>query len=632
MSLPIRRFRIPDSRLPFINAEIAQVTFQGQPHLVSSIVGGAPGGRLYFWNPDTGACGVRQLPKGASSAYMIRPASDGRLYLGCGPGGDLLRYDPVADRVETLITGELKGITWGGCVADRYAIWTASPGHVGVYDWREERLVKVFRPIDAERPEALYGHHIIETPEKKVLLAMDVPQARLVILDPKTMTATSHTPSVLVGKTSTHDAAFLDPHTLALMEGNDLHLLRYPGFEPADRVPAPQGVKGMRTCVVDGQLYAIARPGGDLYRLDRASRSWELNHKAWIEGDTFTPGVWNDRDVCAVTVDGIAHRLNPRTGQSDQLDLKATGPMGAHALCAAPDAGLILGAPFINQRFWTIDIATGEGRDCGRAAPGGGQINQIIWEPLTGRALMSSYTSSSVTAYDPTQPPAWPDNPRVLCSAHDHEQMRPMGLAHDGRHVWMATSPEYGHLGGALSRIDPQTGEIRIWRHLLPGQKVNALVLDPTRRRVYCSTDITADANSAPPTQTTGHLVAFDMDALAVLRRQAIRPDATHNFVRTLLPTGEVLAQAGEEFYAWDAEKGRLRPLGPVPKNFREATHDGAGHLYASIDGHVGRLHLESDRLRFEPLTDDDGRFLQVVHDTLTYAAGFEVCAVTLKA
>ncbi|GEM_PF-4561292 len=113
MPLPIRRYRIPDSRLPFINAEVTEARLQGQPCLVSSVVGGAPGGRLYFWNPDTGSHDFRRLPKGVSSAYMIKTASDGRLYLGCGPGGDLLRYDPASDRVETLVTGELKGITWG---------------------------------------------------------------------------------------------------------------------------------------------------------------------------------------------------------------------------------------------------------------------------------------------------------------------------------------------------------------------------------------------------------------------------------------------------------------------------------------------------------------------------------------
>ena len=47
------------------------------------------------------------------------------------------------------------------------------------------------------------------------------------------------------------------------------------------------------------------------------------------------------------------------------------------------------------------------------AAPGGGQINQIIWDPITHRALMTSYTTSTVTAYDPSNEASWPDNPTV---------------------------------------------------------------------------------------------------------------------------------------------------------------------------------------------------------------------------
>ncbi len=121
----IRRYAIPHSRLPFINAEVEQVSFQGEDHLVSSVWGGSSGGRIYFWNPESGSKGLRSLPEGIPGAYMLRTAADGCLYLGCG-NGDLVRYDPVADRFKILVTGELKSITWGGCVTDRYAVWEAS--------------------------------------------------------------------------------------------------------------------------------------------------------------------------------------------------------------------------------------------------------------------------------------------------------------------------------------------------------------------------------------------------------------------------------------------------------------------------------------------------------------------------
>ena len=625
----MKRYQIPESRLPFVNAEIEKSTFGGSPHLVSSIWGGSGGGRLYFWNPDTGSHVMRKLPEGIPGAYMLRTGPDGKLYLGCG-NGDLIRYNPEADGYEALVSGELSSITWGGCVTDRYAVWAASPGHVGVYDVLEDRLVNVFRPIDTEQPAALYGHRGITTPDGKVLLAIDVPRARFVVLDPETMMAVSHTPENIVGVGSTGDATFLDEQTLAAFVAGELHLMSYPEFKLLERVALPPGEGGLggKACVVDGRFYAYRARNGELYRLDREAHAWELVVDGWADGDTAILHPWGEKDICAVTVTGMAHRLNVDTLKADVLDLESTGPMQAHALCAVPEANLIVGAPFINQRFWTIDTDTGQGRDCGRAAPGGGQINQIIREPQTGCVLMSSYTTSTVTAFDPAQPVSWPENPRVLASAESEGQMRPMALVHDGRYVWMASSPEYGTLGGALSRIDPKDGSIRIWRHLVPDQKVNALVLDIQKRRVYCSTEIFGDANSAPPTQTTGQLVAFDMDALAVVRQQEVVEGLPSVRVQALLPSGEVLVLANAVFYAWDAASGGLRELGPALKGFREVTRDSdTGDLWACVEGQVGKLTVES-KVSFVPVVDEDGKYLQVVGGNLYFAVGGEVCAM----
>ena len=211
---------------------------------------------------------------------------------------------------------------------------------------------------------------------------------------------------------------------------------------------------------------------------------------------------------------------------------------------------------------------------------------------------MTSYTTSTVTAYDPSSEAAWPENPIVLASAHSEGQMRPTGLVHDGEHVWMASSPEYGTLGGALSRIDPRTGDIRIWRHLVPDQKVNAVLVDPERRRVYCSTEIYADCNSAPPTQTSGQLVAFDMDALQIARRQAIEQDVPSARVLAVLPSGKVLAQQQGQFYAWDAGTGALEALGSAPSGCRDPDAEATSSRSASRDESAPCPTNANDRLR----------------------------------
>ncbi|MCD6364454.1 MAG: hypothetical protein J7M14_01125 [Planctomycetes bacterium] len=626
----IRRYRIAETRLPFVNAEIAQVEFQGLPHLVSSTWGGKSGGRLYFWNPDTGSHDFRELPDKIPGAYMLRTGPDGRLYLG-GGRGELVRYDPQSDTFDVLVADELHAITWGGCVTDRYVVWSASPGEAAVYDWRNEKLIKVFRPMDTLSPTALYGHCVHELPDGKVLVAMDVPQMRLIVLDLDTMTARSHTPEAVADCSAVIGTSMVDDRTIGFFRDEEFCLVEYPGFELLAKVPQPPGdhhvsCKWVR---LGDDCYAQSNSDGALFKLDRDEGKWDQLTDGSDTGRC-TLGTWLDRDVCWVSTCGMATRFSPQTGKSDTLDLEAVGLLPAHGLCAVPSANVIVGAPFINQRFWTIDLDTGEGRDCGRAAPGGGQVNQIIWDPTTRRALLSSYTSCTVTAFDPSKPAHWPDNPRVLASARDHEQMRPTALAHDGRHVWMATSPRYGHLGGALCRIDPGSGEIKVWRHIIEDQKINAIVLDTDRRRVYFSSEIFADCGSAPPTQSTAMVGSFDMDQLTLLRSQAVKADAPVVKVLALLGGGEVLVAESADLYAWNPQEGQLRKLDGEIDALREVINLPSGDMLASTSRAIGLLALDGNSLTFRKLIDEGGAYMHVAGEMLFYAREQEVCSIAL--
>jgi hypothetical protein len=637
MQYEVVRRRAPDSRLPFVNAEIAQIIFASEPHLVSSIWGGGSGGRIYFWNPDTGSHFERRLPESVPGAYMLKTGSDGNLYLGCG-NGDLVVFDPEADVFETLVSGEMTSITWGGCVTEHHAVWSCSPGHAAVFDINSRQLVKVFRPLDTDEPTALYGHRVIEAPDGKIILSMHVPQARLVVLDLDTLEPQSVTPPVMLGCSWTADATFFDDQTIGIFVGNadmklgSLALLSYPGLGLIDTIAPPDGVTQMggKACFAGGKFCAFARPENSLYALNLPEKRWDRVAEGWTGDDPAILSPWGESGICGLTPGGIAHYLDLDTGQTTQIDLEANGPMGVHAFCAVPEEYLIVGAPFINQRFWTIDTKTGQSGDMGRAAPGGGQVNQIVWDPTTSRVLMSSYTTTSVTAYDPDRSGAWPDNPTLVSSAHEYGQMRPMALVHDGRHVWMATSPNYGTLGGALCRIDPNDGETKVWCDLVPNQRFISIVADPERRVVYAATDVMADCGSAPPTETTARIVAFDMEEL-VVRAEFRAPDGVDSArVCALLPTGEVLAEIGGDFLAWSAEIRSARPLGPTPGSTSVAV-DETGTLWAAVTGcGTGRLHVLGDSTRFEPLIDEDGSHLHVAGGKLHFSMGNEVCAVDL--
>lgn len=630
-----RRYAVPDTRLPFVNAEIAQVEFQGRPALVSSIWCAA-GGRLYFWNPDTGVRALRRLPDGISGAYMLRTGPDGRLYVGCG-NGRLVRYDPRRDDFDTLVTGELEGISWGGAVAGNRVLWNASfkgaSGAVGVYDLERGALLKVFSPADSQQPNALYGHCAVHAPDGRIVWVFNVPQARLVLIDPNDLTARSVTPAGLEN-CAWSSCAFLDDGRLVVSalrpSGAEMLVLSWPDLRELSRAPVEStGYHLFKGALrVESGLYYLA--GADLMRLDAATLRQERVIADWTGGEPATFGAWNGRQPCAVTTPGVALRYDPATRRTDRLDLEPMGPMLVHALCAAPQAGTILGAPFINQRFWSISLATGEGRDLGRAAQGGGQINQILWDDATRRFLLTSYVTASITAFDPAQPAAWPANPRVVASAHERGQMRPMAFVHDGRRIWMATSPKYGTLGGALCRFDPQTGDFSVRAPILPGLKPNALALDLPRRRLFVSTDIYGDCNSAPPTESTAFWLVHDLDSGGPIRKRAVPGGLPASRVQAVLLDGRALFRCESGLLLWNCDDDSVVSVTEPDGQVGVIVRAGDALIGANASG-IGLVRLDGVALRFElKLPCRSPGHLHVAGGALYYAAGDAVCETPL--
>ncbi len=626
-----RTYQVPETRLPFVNGEIAQVDFKGSRHLVSAIWGGSDlGGRIYLWNPDTGSHHVRPLPRGVPGAYMLKTASDGRLYLGCG-NGDLVRFDADADEFETLVSGQLHSITWGGCVTDRLVMWTASPGDAVVYDWRAGKLLKKFSPLDQMEPHALYGHNALEAPDGKILVILNSPQARIVVIDPADLSARSFTPEGF-GGAFVGNPFFIDANSLMVITAGNCFILRYPGFELIERIDLPENCQaGFRKgCAIGNDYYALFDKPAGLWRFRTSSHGWEQVIDDWSAEDGGYLGLWQDYSVARVTVTGIALTYDTRSGKTSTLDLEAWGRLDPHAMCAAPSANLIIGAPFINSSFWTIDTKTGEGKHRGRAMPGGGQINQIVWDSRRRRALLSAYTAAAITEYDPSQPVEWPKNPRLVASAAYEHQMRPMALLFDGRYAWMATSPEYGLLGGALSRIDPETNQIKVWRNIVPDQTINALVYDKARKRIYCSSEIWADCDSCPPTQTTAEVVAFDASELRVLRKQTIQDGVPKLRVVCMLPDGNVLVSAQQRVWSWNPDDGDVTSLGEIANPPSGVATASDGTIWASMGGAIGKLELRGAELKFTPKLEHLGGALQIVDNTLWYAIHTDIHAVRL--
>ena len=621
MTTVSRSFPVPPTRIPFVNSQFARFERNGKPWLITGMWGGVNKGRVYLIDPQTGESLMRPLPDGEPGVYMLRTGPDGRVYLGSGTG-KLYCYDPKADKIERLVEGQLDGITWGGCVSERYVVWSANPGETCVYDWREGKLKHVFKPFDTEEPTAHYGHSIVNTPDQKVLAGMNVPQARLVLLDPDSGARKSIVPEALKGVGWVRDLTFIGANTLALLAEGDMLFFRYPSFELIRRLPAPEGVKslGGQACLCGGDFYAISAPDGSVRRLRKDHAGWDIVlPDIFYETYAYLCNL-DDRFLCAINLQGEFFRYELETKQLFRKEIDAWGPVGVHALCPALDIGKVYGSTFINSRFWEFDIETGAGRDMGRTA---GQVNCIVWEPLTQRVLMAVYTTCRIAAFDPTQPLNFPENPYILANVLD-EQMRPKSMIHDGRYVWLASSAQYGKLGGALSRIDPLDGSVKSWRNLVHEQTPNSVVYDAACKRVYVGAEIYADCESAPATQKTGRLVSFDAEKLAKIAE--IEPAPSPSFrVLALLRPGVAIATDSKHLLFWNAGENRIEQTIPAPKGLRAIVHATNGRLFASSEGKVGRFELTADGCRFSPLADGPAEHLSIAGNTLWYTVDQEL-------
>ncbi|MCE5240214.1 hypothetical protein LLH23_17260 [bacterium] len=177
------------------------------------------------------------------------------------------------------------------------------------------------------------------------------------------------------------------------------------------------------------------------------------------------------------------------------------------------DRDRLLGTPFITQRFYEINLKTGRGYDCGRAAPGGGEILQT-WR-LGGKVYMAEYGGGRLVEYDPQVHPHFPENPRTV--ANPPGSMRPLAAADDGRCLYYACSAHYGHLGSAVTRYDTVTGENVTAVNPIPDQRIVSLAYDKTGKRLLAATHFDADCQSCPATSDKCFLAALAADDLRVL-------------------------------------------------------------------------------------------------------------------
>lgn len=201
-----------------------------------------------------------------------------------------------------------------------------------------------------------------------------------------------------------------------------------------------------------------------------------------------------------------------------------SAPVIAHSIGLGPDGDVWVGAYLSAGVIATVNSRSGEITQLE------GPEQSDTFATVGPYLMISKYPNGVVYRYDSRTPWEWDSNPDILATLIDpHLQDRIFEMTAAGDMLAAASVPEYGHLGGALTLIDPETGAHDVYRNVVPEQGVCAVV--HRDGFIYGGTTIRGGM-SVEPTTTEGHLFEFDLASREV--RSTIVPVPGDETVSTL--------------------------------------------------------------------------------------------------
>ncbi len=320
--------------------------------------------------------------------------------------------------------------------------------------------------------------------------------------------------------------------------------------------------------------------------------------------DVTTAVMTREGDILALTLYGFLYRFGTdgTLRLSRRLD---TDSWGAVDCMIAGDDGVIVGTPFITQRFWVFDEKTGAGYDAGRAAPGIGEVLQTWYRDK--KFYLCAYNQAYLMEYDPTLPACYPENPRIVAKAP--HGLRPVAAAEDRDSLYFASNHPYGTLGCVLTRYDLRTGVSRSLDDPLPAHAIRSLYR--TEDALWSGTTWTSDARSARETARDCALVRHDPVTLEPLSACAA-PEGTDS---VLIPGetegGLMVCFTGRDtrlaFFRFDT--GAFEALLPAPDGFRKPLRTGRPDEYLLLRrGAVERWRIRPGEAEcLETILADEG-------------------------
>lgn len=168
--------------------------------------------------------------------------------------------------------------------------------------------------------------------------------------------------------------------------------------------------------------------------------------------------------------------LDKKSEVLNLVKIPVSAPATGILTITSDDYGNIWGTSNFGQTIFCYNTENGKYTNTPAVCNNGGEVYGI--RCINSKVYMSCYAGGDHVVYDPSM--TWDQinnaNPKTLCSVYP-DLIRPGAksvIGPDGA-FWTGWTAGYGVYGGGISRLDPETNKVTVWKDIIPGQSIRSI-------------------------------------------------------------------------------------------------------------------------------------------------------------
>ena len=275
---------------------------------------------------------------------------------------------------------------------------------------------------------------------------------------------------------------------------------------PSSNIPRVMYINGKVYCQVGDVVMLCGKNGLTPTAMAKIGAGWTTNAKFpdrfMSENDSEIAIEFNEQGLV------LAKRNSYYDRRTVPFEYRVTGPE-LYGVSAIKDNKLFGGGIFPAILF-SVDLTTLKAADFGRISRGTSQIYDSRFTPKG--LLITSYSGGYVDLFDPEQPEKNGTNPKPVAALREFAQDRPERITPtgDGSICYIASIPQANNTQGAISKVDLNSGEVKVWRGIMGEHSILDLVEIPGTKLLFGGTTIQDSINRNLPNETDSKLFIFD--------------------------------------------------------------------------------------------------------------------------